>query len=87
MVRQDGPISDTALVHDSIDSDALWLGSWTGTRHVLVYVPVNTAPTLTSIPDQSTTSGTAVGPLSFTISDAEMAAGTGPGLGCGRSPR
>jgi large repetitive protein len=35
---------------------------------------VNDAPTMTGVADQSTTTGTAVGPLSFTIGDVETAA-------------
>src|SRR5882762_6503803 len=36
---------------------------------------VNDAPTITTIANQTTTSGTAVGPLSFTVGDVETASG------------
>ena len=37
---------------------------------------VNDAPTITSIANQTTTAGTAVGPLAFTVGDVETAAGS-----------
>lgn len=40
----------------------------------LTVTAANTAPTITSIPNQTTTPGVAVGPLAFTIGDAETAA-------------
>ena len=41
---------------------------------VLTVTAVNDAPTITSIANQSTTVGTSVGPISFTVGDAETAA-------------
>lgn len=49
----------------------------TGTATLTLTVSAaNTAPTITSITNQSTTTGVAVGPLSFTVGDAENAAGS-----------
>jgi glucose/arabinose dehydrogenase len=38
--------------------------------------PANTAPTITAIADQTTTTNTPVGPIAFTVGDAETAAGS-----------
>src|SRR5206468_6530465 len=37
---------------------------------------INTAPTISSIANQTITAGTATGPLAFTVSDLETAAGS-----------
>src|SRR5262245_19112777 len=46
------------------------------TAFQVAVTPVNDAPTITSIANQTTTVGTTVGPLSFTVGDAESAAGS-----------
>jgi hypothetical protein len=38
------------------------------------YAPPNTAPSISTVPNQTTTAGVAVGPLSFQVSDVETAA-------------
>jgi hypothetical protein len=48
----------------------------TPTSFLLTVNAVNDAPTITAIADQTTTSGTAVGPISFTVGDVETAAGS-----------
>ncbi|PYM89328.1 MAG: hypothetical protein DME04_26625 [Candidatus Rokuibacteriota bacterium] len=48
----------------------------TPTSFQLTVTAVNDAPTITSIANQTTTVGTAVGPLSFTVGDVETAAGS-----------
>lgn len=41
---------------------------------LITVVPVNDQPTITSIPDQTTTVGMSIGPIPFTVSDIETAA-------------
>ena len=48
----------------------------TSTSFQLTVNSVNSAPTITSIANQVTTVGTAVGPISFTVGDAQTAPGT-----------
>ena len=48
----------------------------TPTSFQLTVAAVNDAPTITSIASQTTTAGAAVGPLAFTVGDAETAAGS-----------
>ena len=48
----------------------------TPTSFQLTVNTVNDAPTITSMANQTTTSGTAVGPIAFTVGDAETAAGS-----------
>src|SRR4030095_5569972 len=48
----------------------------TSTSFQLTVTAVNDAPTITSIANQSTPVGTAVGPISFTVGDVETAAGS-----------
>ena len=48
----------------------------TPTSFQLTVNTVNDAPTITSMANQTTTSGTAVGPITFTVGDAETAAGS-----------
>src|SRR4030095_4890223 len=47
-----------------------------GDSFVLTVNAVNDPPTISNIANQSTTVGTAVGPISFTIGDVETAAGS-----------
>jgi subtilisin-like proprotein convertase family protein len=51
-------------------------GSVTSTGAVLIVNPVNTAPTITTIANQTTIPGMAVGPISFIVGDAQTAAGS-----------
>ena len=46
------------------------------TSFLLTVNAVNDAPTITSIANQTTTAGTAVGPVSFTVGDVETAPGS-----------
>ena len=48
----------------------------TPTSFLLTVNAVNDPPTITTIANQSTTSGTAVGPINFTVGDAETTAGS-----------
>ncbi len=48
----------------------------TPTSFLLTVTAVNDAPTITPIPNQTTTQGVAVGPLAFTVGDVETAAGS-----------
>ncbi|PYM89329.1 MAG: hypothetical protein DME04_26630 [Candidatus Rokuibacteriota bacterium] len=48
----------------------------TPTSFLLTVTAVNDPPTITSIANQTTTAGTAVGPLSFTVGDVETPAGS-----------
>ena len=48
----------------------------TPTSFLLTINAVNDAPTITSIANQATTAGVAVGPLNFTVGDVETAAGS-----------
>ena len=50
------------------------VGSVTSTGAVLTVNAANTAPTLTAMANQTTVSGTAVGPIGFTVGDAQTAA-------------
>jgi subtilisin family serine protease len=45
-------------------------------RFTLTVTPVNDRPTVTDIPDRATTTGKPIGPLAFTIGDAETRAGS-----------
>ena len=57
----------TVTVSDGVDS--------TGTSFTLtVALPPNTAPTISRLPDQTTGPGVPVGPLAFTVADAESPA-------------
>jgi hypothetical protein len=48
----------------------------TPTSFLLTVNAINDAPTITAIANQTTVSGTAVGPLAFTVGDVETAAGS-----------
>jgi hypothetical protein len=67
-VNQNGVATITVTVSDGQLS--------TPTSFQLTVNAVNDAPTITSIANQTTTSGTAVGPIGFTIGDVETAAGS-----------
>ena len=67
-VNQSGMATITVTVSDGQLSAS--------TTFLLSVAAVNDAPTITGIANQTTTVGTAVGPLAFTVSDAETAAGS-----------
>lgn len=48
---------------------------FSATSFTLTVSPVNDAPTVSSLPDQTTGEGTPIGPLSFTVADPETPAG------------
>ena len=55
-------------------SDGLWdIGAY---EYGAGGVPVNSLPTISAIPNQTALIGTAVGPIGFTVGDAETAAGS-----------
>jgi glucose/arabinose dehydrogenase len=64
--------SGTATITVSVSDGQLS----TSTSFQLTVTAVNDAPTITSIPNRTTSVGTAVGPLSFTVGDIETAAGS-----------
>jgi subtilisin-like proprotein convertase family protein len=66
--NQDGTATITVTVSDGQLS--------AGDSFVLTVNAVNDPPTISNIANQSTTVGTAVGPISFTIGDVETAAGS-----------
>ena len=66
--NQNGTANITVTVSDGSLS--------TPTSFQLTVNVVNDSPTITTIANQTTTSGTAVGPLSFTVGDVETAAGS-----------
>ena len=66
--NQNGTATITVTVSDGSLS--------TPTSFQLTVNAVNDAPTITTLANQTTTSGTAVGPLSFTVGDVETAAGS-----------
>ncbi|MBN1756672.1 MAG: tandem-95 repeat protein, partial [Chitinispirillaceae bacterium] len=68
----DGYAGPDAFTFTVIDPDGF--ASAPATVSIIV-VGLNQAPTITEIADQSTVEGTAVGPLSFTIDDAETPVG------------
>ena len=66
--NQNGTATITVVVSDGQLS--------TPTSFQLTVNAVNDAPTITSVANQTTTSGIAVGPISFTVGDVETAAGS-----------
>ena len=66
--NQNGTANITVTVSDGLLS--------TPTSFQLTVNAVNDSPTITTLANQTTTSGTAVGPLSFTVGDVETAAGS-----------
>jgi hypothetical protein len=66
--NQNGVTTITVVVSDGLAS--------TSTSFQLTVTAVNDAPTITGIGNQTTTAGTAVGPLSFTVGDVETPAGS-----------
>ena len=66
--NQNGTANITVTVSDGSLS--------TPTSFQLTVNAVNDAPTITSLANQTTTTGTAVGPLSFTVGDVETGAGS-----------
>jgi Concanavalin A-like lectin/glucanases superfamily/Domain of unknown function (DUF1929)/Bacterial Ig domain len=66
--NQNGTTTITVTVNDGQLS--------TPTSFQLTVNAVNDAPTITAIVNQTTTSGTAVGPISFTVGDVETAVGS-----------
>ena len=64
--NQNGSANITVTVSDGSLS--------TPTSFQLTVNPVNDAPTISNIANQTTTTGTAIGPLSFTVGDVETAA-------------
>ena len=66
--NQNGTATITVTVSDGQSS--------TPTNFLLTVNAVNDAPTITSVANQTTSTGTAIGPLSFTVGDLETAAGS-----------
>src|SRR5205085_136106 len=62
----------TATITVSVSDGALSAS----TPFVLTVNPVNTAPTISAIANQTTVMGTATGAIGFTVGDAETAAGS-----------